>query len=382
MTRQDAGAERSAPVKPIPARIKEAREARGFTLESFAEALGVTKQAVAQYETGQISPNGSVMDLILRLTEQPPSFFRSQRFESSEIKPFWRSLNRMDLRHRTRVARRLAWAGDVVRYLEQFIDLPRPNIPAVEFDYLTDDADRIESIAELIRDHWGLGREPITDLMGILEVNGITVIEEAVNCADMDAVSCWQDGRPYILLAAEDVLGPRKNYNLAHELGHLVLHALVELDAKLLKRIEAQADRFASAFLMPQETFGQEVLGTSLSYFIGMKRRWNVAIAAIAVRSRDLSIIDKQQLSYLFRQMNARNIRKKEPLDEEIMVAKPAILSHAMGMLIEHGVQTKGQVIKALALSPRDIEALCGLAAGYLQDNVVVLRPAITLRST
>lgn len=49
MDTDTVGVDRSAPAKLIPARVKEAREARGYTLEGFAEALGVTKSAVAQY---------------------------------------------------------------------------------------------------------------------------------------------------------------------------------------------------------------------------------------------------------------------------------------------------------------------------------------------
>ena len=63
--------------KPIPERIKEAREARGFTLESFAIALGKTRQAVAQFETGQTSPSGETLSSIVALTQQPLTFFVS-----------------------------------------------------------------------------------------------------------------------------------------------------------------------------------------------------------------------------------------------------------------------------------------------------------------
>jgi transcriptional regulator with XRE-family HTH domain len=51
--------------KAIPERIREAREARGLTPEEFAELLDVSRQAVAQFETGQISPSGEVMAKII-----------------------------------------------------------------------------------------------------------------------------------------------------------------------------------------------------------------------------------------------------------------------------------------------------------------------------
>jgi Zn-dependent peptidase ImmA (M78 family)/DNA-binding XRE family transcriptional regulator len=382
MTNIANGAGHAAPTRPIPERIKEAREARGYTLEAFAETVGVSKSAIAQFETGQTAPSGETLASILRITNQPVSFFTKRRDRAPEHSPFWRSLKRMDLHHRKRVARRLAWAGDVVAYVERFIDLPPVNLPQVEFDFDADDVEEIESLANELRDHWKLGRGPISDLVGTLEINGVLVVQERVGCPDMDAVSCWQDGRPFILLAEEDKLGPRINFNLAHELAHIVLHALVEVDAKNLDRVEKQANRFASAFLLPQESFGSEVLGTSLGYLATLKLRWGVAIAAMGYRAKDLGIFNKNQYSYLLRQMNAKNIRKKEPYDEDIVVSRPSILSHSMRMLIDHGVQSKAQIASAISLNLSDVEALCGLPAGLLDDKIVDFQKVISLKQT
>jgi transcriptional regulator with XRE-family HTH domain len=111
----------------IPERIKEAREARGFTREAFADGLAVTVTAVGQYEVGQHAPGPEVMATIIALTGQPPAFFTGDRpRRSGEFGvPFWRSLVRMKRPDRLRVARRLEWAADVVAYTERFIDLPR-----------------------------------------------------------------------------------------------------------------------------------------------------------------------------------------------------------------------------------------------------------------
>jgi transcriptional regulator with XRE-family HTH domain len=63
----------------IPERIREAREAAGLTMEQFAEKLGVSKQAVGQYEVGQITPGAPAMSSIIAITGQPPSFFTAVR---------------------------------------------------------------------------------------------------------------------------------------------------------------------------------------------------------------------------------------------------------------------------------------------------------------
>lgn len=365
----------SAGAKPIPERIREAREARGFSGEAFAEAIGVTRQAVAQFETGQASPSGETMSKIITETGQPISFFTSTPLRAGEPRaPFFRSLKRMEQHHRRRIVRRLQWAGDIATLLERFIALPAVNFPNSEFEAELGDDDDIECVAEQLRDHWGLGRGPIRNLAAIMEANGILLVRELVRCQDMDAVSCWIGGRPIVLLSEEVTGGPRDLFNLAHELAHLALHPDVEVSSANLDLIEKQANRFASAFLLPRETFSREVLGSSIAYFKMLKARWGVSIASMAYRSRDLGILSDNQFSYLFRQMNSQRIRKVEPLDDAFPVNRPTVFAEGLRMLVEHGVHTRAQIEASLGLNLRDVEAIAGLTEGYLDQRVVPIR--------
>jgi len=371
MSTENGGATRPR-AKLIPERIKEAREARGFTLEAFADTLGVSRQAVAQYENGQITPGGEVLSKIVAATAQPLSFFTTAPSRAGEPgAPFWRSLKRMEQHHRRRITRRLQWAADICALVEHFVELPKVNLPEISFDPELADEEDIERAAEATRDHWGLGRGPVRNLAALLEKNGAIIVREPVSCPDMDAVSCWICARPFILLSEEVSSGPRDAYNLAHELGHIILHAGVELNSSNLDKIEKQANRFASAFLLPRDSFSNEVLGTSLGYFVTLKQRWGVSIAAMAYRCKDLEIFTDNQFSYLFKQMNWKKIRKVEPLDEAFPVNTPSVLADAVKMLIEHGVYTREQIETALSMNMADVEALCGVPAGYLDTRVV-----------
>jgi Zn-dependent peptidase ImmA (M78 family)/transcriptional regulator with XRE-family HTH domain len=360
--------------RPIPERIKEAREARGYSLDAFAEALQITRQGAAQYETGHIAPSSDVMSRIVGLTAQPPAFFTTPHLRASDdISPFWRSLKRMEEHHRRRIARRLQWAYDVAEFVARFIHLPDIRLPHVEFDPEAGNDDQIETAAMAVRDMWGCGRGPIDGLTTLFENNGILLIREAVECDDMDAVSCWQRGRPFILFSAEVASGPRSKFNLAHELGHLILHAGVEVTSRNLDKIEKQANRFAGAFLLPRETFAKEVLGTSISYFKYLKERWGVAIAAMIYRCKDLGVLSKNQQAYLMRQMNSLNIREVEPMDEHFAPGDPSILAESLRMLLSNGVQTKAQIAQAIPVNLADVESLCGVPKGYLDTRVIQL---------
>jgi Zn-dependent peptidase ImmA (M78 family)/transcriptional regulator with XRE-family HTH domain len=364
---------RSLP-RPIPERIKEAREARGYSLDAFADALGVSRQAVAQYEIGQIVPSSDVMSRIIALTSQPPAFFITQpRRVSDSISPFWRSLKRMEDHHRRRISRRLQWVNDISEYISRFIHLPDVNLPPLEFDPTIEDDDEIEAAAMRVRDLWSLGRGPIHELAAVFEDNGILLVHEPAGCDDMDAVSCWQGGRPFIIFSSAVLSGPRSKYNLAHELGHLVLHAGVIVTARNLDKIERQANRFAGAFLLPSDAFAKEILGTSINYFKFLKERWGVSIASMIYRCKDLGVFSKAQHAYLMRQMNARGIRAVEPMDDLFPAGHPSILAEAIKMLVNNGVQTKAQIEGAIPINLADVESLCGVPKGYLDTRVVHL---------
>ena len=383
MLRSDMAGRTSALPKLIPERIREAREARGFVSEAFGDQIGVSRSAVALYETGQVGPSPEVLTRILALTEQPLSFFLNQRFRKAETaqQPFWRSLKRMNQASRTRITRRLEWASDIVAYIETFIDLPKVNLPHVEWDHEQGQDDEIEEIAAKLRDAWDLGRGPISDLVSISEYNGVVLIRENVFCEDMDAVSRWQMGRPYILYSAEVESSPRVNFNLAHELGHIVLHSGVEITSDNLPKLERQANRFAGALLLPRETFPLEVVSTSISYFKSLKERWRVAIAAMVYRCKDLSILNDSQVKYLWRQMNAQGIRQKEPLDDAFAHTAPTMLRSSLEMLVEHNVQSKEDVERALKLNLGDIESLSGTKRGWLTESkIITFKPRPSLK--
>lgn len=368
---ENGNATRSLP-KPIPDRIKEAREAVGLTLDAFAEALDITRQAVAQFENGQTSPSGDTFSKIIGVTGQPISFFvTSPPRPVTSGTVFWRSLKRMEQRHRSRISRRLQWAADIAELANEYVEFPEVDIPHWDFDPETADEDDIEAAAEHLRAYWSLGGGPVGNLADVLESKGVIIVREDVRCSDMDGLSSWIGGRPYVLLSGEIESGPRDLFNLAHELGHIYLHATVELNNKNLALIEKQANRFASAFLMPADTFAKEVIGTSLEFLKSLKRRWGVAIAAMAYRCKDLRLITESQFSYIFRQMNVQKIRKVEPLDSAFSVCQPQILGQAIRMIIEHNVISRSDIESRIGLNLTDVESLCSVEAGFLDQKVV-----------
>lgn len=200
------------------------------------------------------------------------------------------------------------------------------------------------------------------------------IIKEPVECEDMDAVSRWQGGRPFILCSADRDELPRFNFDLAHELGHVLLHNGVEVTSENINKIERQANYFAGAFLLPRELFSREVVSTSIHYFLKLKERWRVSVAAMVYRCKELGILSPTQVSYLYRQLSAKGMRIQEPLDTAFKTEEPSILVAALEMLIEHRVRTKAEIVDDLSLNAHDIEMLCGTGRGFFGEKLVQLR--------
>jgi Zn-dependent peptidase ImmA (M78 family) len=112
--------------------------------------------------------------------------------------------------------------------------------------------------------------------------------------------------------------------------------------------LAARRNRFAGAFLMPRRTFAREIANTTIDYFMSLKGRWRVALAAMIYRCKELGILNPDQVKYLWKQMNIRGIRKKEPLDNAFALSRPTVLASAAQMLIENRIKLPRQIAEDL----------------------------------
>jgi Zn-dependent peptidase ImmA (M78 family) len=167
----------------------------------------------------------------------------------------------------------------------------------------------------------------------------------------------------------------RLRFDLAHELGHLVLHRSIEqseLENKTtLRAIESEADKFAAAFLLPSTSFPNEVYTNRLDAFLPLKERWKVSIQAMVHRCRDLGIIDNDQALNLYKQISFRKWRKKEPLDDphRIPIEQPRLLRRAVELVLEGARKHPDEILNELRLSREWIETFCSLRPGVLKND-------------
>lgn len=366
-------------------RLREAREARGLTAVSLSDLVGVSRQAISQYEGGSQTPRAEVMDKIASALSLPLAFFCRQSKEQDEARIFFRSMTASTKMARTRASRRLLWLQDIVSYLREYVEFPPVNIP--HFD-LPDDPSRvsseqIEDLALRTRRHFGMGDGPISNVVWLLENNGVIVARDELGAETLDAFSEFlvEDGTPYVILGSEKNVAVRSRFDAAHELGHLILHQRVGKNslkrAECHKEVESQAHRFAGAFLLPQQAFSMDYYSANLDALRVLKTKWKVSIAMMIRRAQDLDFMTQDQAKSLWVSYSRRKWRGFEPFDDEYEVEHPRLLVRAFDLIIKNQVQTKEDVLSRLPYDPHDIEMLSALS-GQLTD-AIAKEPSINL---
>ena len=367
----------------VGAKLAEARLGRGISSrKALADMLQRAPSTVIRWEEGETSPEPAALSELSRALSVPEEFFLTERPGGGGLS-FFRSVSASLKSDRNAQETRLLWLSDITAVAEHYAYLPQVDIPDVlrgrTFRTLRDDD--IEQAAQVARDYWGLGLAPISNMVAFLERIGVVVASEAMETDCLDAVSRWgADDRPYVLLADDKQSMVRRQFDCAHELGHLVLHRHVSKEefADNFKLIESQADRFASAFLLPSAQFPLEVGRCALWDLERLKIRWRVSIKAQIVRLSRLCIVDKDAATRLFKIYSAKGYSRSEPFDAEWELPRPTLLADVFRTIVSEGQLSKSELRADFSLLPHDVESLSALPSGWLTSEtarVVILRP-------
>ena len=364
-------------------RLAQARDARGLTQVALARLIGRSSSSISRWEGDEQSPEPEALAALARALDLPMAFFLRPLQDSSQAPTFFRSMasTTQSLRRRTRA--RLRWAQEIALSLQEWVDLPAVDVPSLEgvTDYREIRGKDIETVANECRSVWQLGGGPIADVLLVLENAGVVVVKEEVGSVKMDGLSNWSaaDDRPYVLIARDKDTCVRSRMDAAHELGHLVLHR--GLDQRALnssadfREIERQAFDFAGAFLMPAESFAAEVWAPSLNTFLALKERWKTSVAAMIKRCSRLHMLSGEYERRLWKHYGSRGWRRGEPLDGELEVENPRLLSRSVQLLVDEQVRDRRSLLSDFRLHAADVEALCGLEPGYMSvDTADVIR--------
>jgi Zn-dependent peptidase ImmA (M78 family) len=324
-----------------------ARKRRGITVTSLGRELGVTPKTVTRWEDGDRHPAEEMLAQLAAVLRVPQAFLLASDVE--ELKPeavSFRALTKMSAREREMSLSAGRIAVEVSRYLRGSFRLPQAAVPTLAgWDP--------EAAADAVRERWGLGVAPISNMLDVLEAHGVRVFSLAADCASVDAFSFISEGEPFVLLNLNKT-GERRRFDAAHELGHLVLHCGPESPHG--REQEAQAQRFAAAFLMPSASvLGAGLQGATVPQILKAKRRWKVAAMALTHRLRELHLLTEWGYRDACVRLSQMGFRSGEPagaIEPEVS----QVLTKVMATLRADG-RRDSELAEALHLDMQELNA-------------------------
>jgi Zn-dependent peptidase ImmA (M78 family)/DNA-binding XRE family transcriptional regulator len=353
----------------IGQRLKLARAAAGLSLRELEGRIGnrVTAQAIGKYERDESMPSSGVLialadalgvsvdylvgdqEMVLEAVEFRKKKITSRREEAQVEARILHLLERYLMVEELLGLRSIEW--------HRPREAPYPVIQGVS------EADRA---AQSLREHWGLGTDPIPNLVELFEEQGIKVL--AVDLTNIDGLTARvrraQKGAVPVVVVNRNDWGERQRFTLAHELGHMVMDVSAKVDD------EKAAHRFAGAFLMPADALWAEIGrhrtsigGRELFY---LKQLFGVSVQAITYRCKDLGIFGESLFRRLFHEFNRLGWRSP-PYQEPY--ARPG----------EEPTRFKRLTLRALAegaISEPKAAELLGLSVRELNQRMAVEPPA------
>lgn len=375
-------------------RLKTARIYRSMTLAELGKSLDLSKQTLSSYENNKGNPDFSTVIKLSKTLHFPINyFFQEKNINITSGTTYFRSLSSTSKKSRSAEITKVEFIGALYEALYNYIAFPVLNLPKININNQNLKYEEIENVATKLREFWNLGYDPINDLQYTLEENGLIVTGMNVADQKIDAYSQVVniDGiENYIIVLSVGNKGKaRINFDLAHELGHILLHPWTEdietLSNDEFKDRERQANKFASSLLLPKETFSKDCsrYPTELEYYIRLKKKWGVSIQAMLYRAYDLDIISNNQFQYLMRQISSKGWRKKEPGDTP-HVLNENIFKMGIELLLDNNY-TKQDVTNifeesSINLFSDEIEELLNLPSKYLnvddkpKNNIIELK--------
>jgi Zn-dependent peptidase ImmA (M78 family) len=303
----------------IGEKLKAARVRAGLSLRGLEERIGkkVSAQAIGKYERGDMKPTPRILEVLVEALNVSIEFLTVQHsIQLSKIEfreNFLRS--KSDENHIKSII-----YDHVSKYLqvEDLLDIvlsdwDKPRQYPFPIRHLTD----AEWTAHKIRDDWGLGNDPISNLSEFLEERGFKIIVTELP-ESVAGVTCFvntvQGWRIPVIVTNNKITGERQRFTIAHELGHLLQE---QKNSEL--NFEKACDKFASSLLMPDRflwaALGKTRSSISIGELASLKKFLGVSIQAIVYRCKDLGIINEYTYKLLYREFGRRNWLKP-PYDE------------------------------------------------------------------
>lgn len=304
-------------------RVRRLRLVAGLDQAELAQRTQIASGSISKIENGRLVPKESEQLRLARALGCDPNFLVRPNTIGPATRPWLRAY--ADASQRA-LDRQLADCNLLAETIEVVGLKVLPDmIPTFRGD--RPDDDEIESYALEVRETAGVAAgDALPNAVRVAERLGCVITPMLEELGRHVGLSIRANLIPVICLSrpsadpARHVPGDRQRFTVAHELGHLGLHASwgPPRDADEASRFEREANRFAGAFLAPADAILEDLRyeggRVTLRTLAVLKERWGVAIKALVMRCRSLGVIDDDHARSLYKQISSRGWNRSEPV--------------------------------------------------------------------
>jgi Zn-dependent peptidase ImmA (M78 family)/transcriptional regulator with XRE-family HTH domain len=362
-----------------------ARNRRRKTQAELAAESRVAQAAISRIENGTRDVlSQEEIQSIARFLGFPVSFFYEQE-------PLYRtpmSLHGAAFRKRASVSAKdqhevISLANLYVMHFRKLLDAVdlQAEFPLLQFEIVNDkssvseNADGVTSASEAaqkVRASWQLGDGPILNLVRFVESTGVLVVEGNFGKVDIDGVTLRPPGMKPVIVLNQNRPPDRKRFSLAHEFGHVVLHAFP------YEAMEREANEFAAELLLPREGVLPDLKrGLSIPRLGQLKQKWRAAMSALIYRAKFLGAISDEAATALYKKMSASGYRTREPHEFDILPELGKLASQLVELHLNDLGYGLEELAEAVKINPLEFAEMHGLATPEMEER---LRPRPKLR--
>lgn len=330
-------------------KIQQLREMFSYTRKDLANILQVNEQLIWRYETNQEIPTLDKMRHLTEVFNVQSSYFLKSSYLNHVCETSKIAFREIITDKRTGLKNEETFLNFLFTHLKDVEQIVHPVEGSINklckdiernYNLTTLTKNEIKNIAVQAREVLGVVSND--RLMYFLETSGVYIIERKLRDS-IDAYSTWllEDSYPTIVLNKGKNPAVRRNFDMSHELGHLILHRYVdfdELEDGTLKKIEKEANLFASYFMLPEfelkQDFSRISNPTNPEEYLELKKKYKMSIQSIAYRANMEGWISKNENSLFWKNTNKLGYRLNEPLDNKLPIHVPgkirALIYHAL----------------------------------------------------
>ncbi|SJZ46730.1 Zn-dependent peptidase ImmA, M78 family [Pilibacter termitis] len=360
--------------------LQVVRMLHGLSRKELGERLNVSEQSIWQFEKQATTPSFENILEMKKIFQVKTAFFFEEFIVPKTFSEGSVAYRKGDITSRKKTNSEVVYLNviaEVIRYLESFLNAPPRVILTLRekvSGYLNEELtyEKIEVIAEKAREFLAI-QENNANLLVSLEKSGIHVLEKNVG-GKADAYSAWSTEEVPIIVLGIKKSSVRRNFDLAHELGHLLLHPhldFLSMEKQEQQQIESEADYFASCFLLPREEVKKDFAimrkCSNPDSYIPLKVKYNVSIQALEMKAYKLGFLTAKQHSYFYRQIALKKYKREEPLDKEIALKRPGKIRSIFQLILSNRL-----------LDIQDIEEHFKMERGLIEDMLSIEKTFFT----